>query len=374
MNSQFDAIVVGGGVIGGSIAYNLSKRGFKVLVLEKNCLASESSGAAGGMLAAQSEFQGSREWFEFALKSREMFPRLAVEIKEASGIDIDLINNGMLSVSLNEQDQKENKHLLKIQQQYGEQAEWLTAHEVREIEPTLSEAITGGLFFEKDGQVEASKLSLGFFKSSETRGVVVKEYVEVHDFHFMGGKVNGVITTAGDFFSETIVVAGGAWSEKLLSSTGLQLDTYPVKGECFSVVTDQPLLRSTIFSHGCYLIPKKEGRLIVGATVKPKLDNKKVSIEGIFSLMEKAKVLLPTIENAEFERAWAGIRPQTADGLPYIGEHPTYKGLFIATGHFRNGILLSPITGEVIADMVEGKPTTLNMTSFGVDRLMKALT
>jgi len=374
MNSKYDAIVVGGGVIGGSIAYSLSKRGFKVLVLEKNRLASESSGAAGGMLAAQSEFNGSSEWFEFALKSREMFPTLAVEIKEASGIDIELINKGMFKVGLNEREQQENKQLMAIQRQYGEQANWLTSNEVRKKEPALSEAITGALFYEKDGQVDASKLSLGFLKSAETRGAVVKEDVEVHDFHFLSGKVTGVVTTAGDFFSETIVVAGGAWSEKLLSTTGLQLGTYPVKGECFSVVTDQPLLRSTIFSHGCYLVPKKEGRLIVGATVKPQLDNKKVSIEGIFSLMEKAKVLLPTIENAEFERAWAGIRPQTADGLPYVGEHPMYKGLFIATGHFRNGILLSPMTGEVIADMVEGKPTTLNMTSFEVDRLMKALT
>jgi glycine oxidase len=373
MSYGYDAIVVGGGVNGGAVAYNLAKRGVKVLLLEKDRLASKSSGAAAGMLAAQAELDGEGPLFQLARKSRAMFTKLEDEIKETSGIDIELINKGMLKVALNEQEQKEYKRIIAIQQESGEQADWLTGEEVRRKELALSDAVTGAMYLEKDGQVEAPQLTLGFLKSAAALGAVIKEHVEVHSFHFARGKITGVVTNEGDFTSENVIVTGGAWSKKLLSETGLQLETYPVKGECFSVVTHRPLLSSTIFSHGCYLVPKKGGRIIVGATVKPKTFNQTVTVEGISLLMERATRLMPSIVEAEWEQAWAGIRPQTADGLPYIGEHPAYKGLFVATGHFRNGILLSPITGEIIADLVERKPTSVDLTPFRVNRPVEIL-
>jgi glycine oxidase len=371
MSYVYDAIVVGGGVIGGAIAYNLAKRGGKILLLEKDRLASKSSGAAAGMLGAQAEMDAEGSLFQLARKSREMFPKLACEIKETSGIDIELINKGTLKVALNEQQQQEYKRLTAIQQQSGEQADWLTGVEVRRKEPAITEAIKGAIYFANDGQVEATQLTLGFLNSAATCGVVIKEFVEVYDLQLSKGKVIGVVTNEGNFASENVIVAGGAWSNKLLSKTGLELDIYPVKGECFSVATQSQLLTTTVFSPSCYLVPKKGGRIIVGATVKPRTFNQKVTVEGISILIEQAKKLMPSIIEAEWERAWAGIRPQTGDGLPYLGEHPVYKGLFIATGHFRNGILLSPITGEVVADMVEGKPTSLNLNPFRLDRLIK---
>jgi glycine oxidase len=374
MSNTYDAIVVGGGVIGGAIAYNLAKRGGKVLLLEKDRLASKASGAAAGMLGAQSEMDGDGPLFQLARKSRAMFTKIAEEIKETSGIDIGLINKGMLKVALNEQEQQEYKRIMAIQNQSGEQADWLTGEELRRKEPALSDAIKGAMYIEKDGQVEADQLTLGFLKSAAASGVVIKEYVEVYEFQLSKGKVEGVVTNQGIFTSENVIVAGGAWSQKLLSETGLQLDTYPVKGECFSVVTHRQMLFTTIFSHGCYLVPKKGGRIIVGATVKPRTFDQKVSVSGISILLEQAKNLMPSIVEAEWERAWAGIRPQTVDGLPYLGEHPAYKGLYIATGHFRNGILLSPITGVVIADLIEGKPTSVNLEPFRVDRLVRQLT
>ena len=374
MSNTYDAIVVGGGVIGGAIAYNLAKRGGKVLLLEKDRLASKSSGAAAGMLGAQSEMDGDGPLFQLARKSRAMFPKIAEEIKETSGIDIGLINKGMLKVALTEQEQQEYKRIMAIQNQSGEQADWFTGEELRRKEPALSDAIKGAMYIEKDGQVEADQLTLGFLKSAAASGVVIKEYVEVYDFQLSKGKVEGVVTNQGIFTSENVIVAGGAWSQKLLLETGLQLDTYPVKGECFSVVTHRQMLSTTIFSHGCYLVPKKGGRIVVGATVMPRTFNQKVSLNGISILLEQAKNLMPSIVEAEWERAWAGIRPQTIDGLPYLGEHPAYKGLYIATGHFRNGILLSPITGVVIADLIEGKSTSENLEPFRVDRLVRQLT
>lgn len=371
MSYIYDAIVVGGGVIGGSIAYNLAKRGGKVLLLEKGRLASQSSGAAAGMLGAQAEMDTESSLFQLAKKSREMFPKLAGEIKEMSGVDIELINEGMLKVALNEQQRQQYEHLIAIHRKSGEQADWMTGHEVRSKEPSLSDGIKWAMYLANDGQVEASQLTLGFLHSAKAYGVVIKEFVEVFDFQVSKGKVIGVVTNEGNFASDKVIVAGGAWSNKLLLKTGLELDIYPVKGECFSVITQSTLLTTTVFSPDCYLVPKKGGRIIVGATVKQRTFNPKVTVEGISFLMQQATKLLPSIIEAEWEGAWAGIRPQTGDGLPYLGEHPVFKGLFVATGHFRNGILLSPITGEVIADMVEGKPASLNLKHFRLDRLIK---
>lgn len=374
MSDVYDAIVIGGGVNGGSVAYNLAKRGHKVLLLEKDRLAGKSSGAAAGMLAAQAELDGEGPLFQLARESRSKFIKLAAELKEISGIDIELINKGMLKIAMNEEENKVYKQIIATQQQNGEQADWLTGDDVRRKEPALDNVVTGAMYIEKDGQVEARQLTVGFLKSASILGVDIKEYVEVYSFLFSNGKVSGVVTNEGVFNSENVIVTGGAWSNKLLSPTGLQLETYPVKGECFSVLTHRPLLSSTIFSHGCYLVPKKGGRTIVGATVNPNTFNEKVTIAGISLLMENAKRLVPSIADAEWEEAWAGIRPQTADGLPYLGEHPEYKGLFVATGHFRNGILLSPVTGEIIADLVERKPTLVNVDPFRVDRSVKELT
>lgn len=368
MNKTYDAIIIGGGVNGGAIAFNLAKRGRKVLLLEKDQLASKASGAAAGMLGAQAELDGEGPLFQLARTSRSMFSGLADELKMMSGIDIELMNKGMLRLALTDREQQEHYRISKIHKQHGEFAEMLTGEEARKKEPALSDEVMGAMYLDKDGQVAAPQLALGFLRSASALGAVIKEYVEVHSFYFSTGKITGVATNEGDFMSANVVVTGGAWSEKLLKKTGLQLETYPVKGECFSVLTETPLLSSTIFTQNCYLVPKKDGRIIVGATVIPNTFNEQVTIEGLSFLMEKAKKLVPSISQCEWERAWTGIRPHTADGLPYLGEHPDYKGLFIATGHFRNGILLSPITGEVMTDLIEGKSPSIDISSFRVDR------
>ncbi|WP_404406365.1 glycine oxidase ThiO [Jeotgalibacillus malaysiensis] len=371
MNKTYDAIVVGGGVIGGAIAFNLSKRGMKVLLLEKDRLAGKASGAAAGMLGAQAELDGESPLFQLARTSRALFGNLADELKMTSGVEIELVEKGMLRLALTERDLQEHQRISKIHKQNGETAELLTGKEARKREPALSNEVIGAMYLEKDGQVSAPQLSLGFLKSASALGCVIKEGLEVYSLHFSNGKITGVTTNKGDFMSSNVVVTGGAWSEKLLTKTGLQLNMYPVKGECFSVRTEAPLLTSTIFTPGCYLVPKKDGRIIVGATVLPNTFNQKVTLEGIFSLMENARKLVPSISQGEWEKAWTGIRPQTADGLPYLDEHPDYKGLFIATGHFRNGILLSPITGEVMADLIEGKSPAVDLSSFRLDRLTR---
>lgn len=366
---RYDAIVIGGGVNGCAVAYNLAKRGKRVVLLEKDRIGSKSSGAAAGMIAAQTELDEDGPLFSLARKSRSMFKNLAIELREVSGVDIELVDKGMYKVALTEEQEEELKGIIQIQTRLGEKAEWLTASELRLKEPALSTEVRGAMYVPKDGHVSAPQLTLAFASSAATLGAEVKEFIDVYSIEYENGQVKGVRTNEGLFSSENIIVCTGAWSKKLVEHTEIEIDAYPVKGECFSVKTHKPLVTGSIFSHGCYIVPKKGGRVIVGATVKPHTFDQKVTIDGVSTLMEKAIKLVPEIANAEWEKAWAGIRPQTGDGLPYIGEHPTIQGLFIATGHFRNGILLAPVTGELLADYVERKPIDEKIISaFRIDR------
>lgn len=170
-------------------------------------------------------------------------------------------------------------------------------------------------------------------------------------------------------------MTSGAWTARLLRNLGVRLPVYPVKGELFSVLSRRPLLNATLFSEGCYIVPKKGGRIIVGATMCEHSYDRFVSFEGIRMLMEKAKRLLPSIAEAEWETAWAGLRPQTPDGLPYMGEHPEIRGLYAAAGHFRNGILLSPLTGKWMADLVLGRGRNRDLPAeLRLDRAMASVT
>ncbi|WP_063860214.1 glycine oxidase ThiO [Paenibacillus sp. Soil724D2] len=354
MKHMNDVIIVGGGVIGSSIAYNLAKRGQSVLLLERGRLGMEASSAAAGMLGAQSEMEDTGPLFQWARQSRAMFPQLSEELKALTGIDIGLVREGLLNVALSDVQEQELRAREKLQRAAGEQAEWLSAAAAAKLEPALSGATRGALYLPGDGQVEAPLLAATFAQAARVLGAKVQEFAQVQGLLTERGRAVGVMTSEGPLYSDHVVVAAGTWSGQLMAGIGVDLPVYPVKGECFSVLTTKPLPRKTLFTTGCYIVPKAGGRLLVGATVVPNSYDRKVSLAGLAELMDRARMLMPVLGEAEWEKAWSGLRPQTADGLPYIGKVPAYDGLYAACGHYRNGILLSPITGKVIADFVLG--------------------
>ncbi|WP_052353724.1 glycine oxidase ThiO [Neobacillus jeddahensis] len=370
VENSFDVAIIGGGIIGSSIAFQLAKRGRKVVILEKDRVACQASSAAAGMLAAQAELEEDGHLFQLALKSQAMFASLSTELVEYSGIDIELVNKGMTKIAETEEIALDIKKQVIFQRKWDPMITWLDAKEIRVLEPSLSQSVAGGMYLPNDGHVQPAKLTQAFAKAAEYFGAVIREQTEVLSFIFENGQVKGVNTTNGVIHSEQVVVASGAWSAKLLRESGLDIHVYPVKGECFSVRAEKQLINTTIFSDKrCYLVPKRNGEIYIGATmIEHSLDNK-VTPEGIATLIERATQLVPQIKEAAWERVWSGIRPQTADGTPYIGEHPNWKGLFVAAGHFRNGILLSPITGVVVADLLTGKILDQNeLSAFRLDR------
>ncbi|MFC5446977.1 glycine oxidase ThiO [Paenibacillus aestuarii] len=354
-------LIVGGGVIGCAIAYYLAKRGQAVTVLERGRAGAEASAAAGGMLGAQSEMEDTGPLFQWARRSRGMFPQLARELKDLTGIDIGLVREGLLNVALSDAQEEELRAREKLQCAAGEPAEWLSAAAAARLEPALSQDVRGALYLPEDGQVEAPLLAQAFAQAARLLGANVQEFAHVQGLLIEQGRAVGVMTSEGPLYSERVVVASGAWSGTLLAGIGVELPVFPVKGECFSVITPQPVLRKTLFTPGCYIVPKAGGRLLVGASVVPGSYDRKVSLAALAELMERAKQLMPAIGQAEWERAWSGLRPQTLDGLPYIGRVPGCDGLYAACGHYRNGILLSPITGKVVADMVAGDTSGVDL-------------
>lgn len=373
MKNTFDVAIIGGGINGSSIAYQLSKLGKKVVILEKGTLACEASSAAAGMLAAQAEIEHDGPFFQLALKSQAMFPSIANELLEYAGIDIEFVNKGMLKIAETEELASELKSQVLFQQNWDSSIQWLDATQVREMEPALSPTVAGAMFLPNDGHVQPAKLSLAFAKAAEHFGAEIRENTEVLSFICENGVVKGINTSAGAVYCEQVVAAAGAWAADLMKNTGINLTVYPVKGECFSVKPDKPIIHATIFSDKrCYFVPKRNGEIYIGATVVENTFDKQVTAGGISTLVEQAVKLIPQLKDAPWERVWAGLRPQTGDGIPYIGEHPEIKGLFVAAGHYRNGILLSPLTGKLTAQLLTGQVEDGQfLSAFRIDRSQK---
>jgi len=366
---RFDAIVIGGGVIGCSIAFHLSKLKKKVLLLERQQIGCEASSAAAGMLSVQAELKAEDPLFEGARLSRDMFPAIASELRELTHIDIELIHNGQLKLAENEAQAEAFKMIANWQRSVDEDAIWLDREALLRLEPCLSKHILGALYFPNEGQVYAPHLTQGFAKAAALLGTQIQEYCDVQDLLISNTEVQGVRTNMGNYYSDAVIVATGAWSSQWLPEELQQSDEfYPIKGEAFSLKTRYPPITRTIFTKDCYVVPKRGGELYVGATMKKHTFEKSVSLEGLSILMNKVKTLLPVISTATVQHFWSGIRSTTQDGRPYLDEHPQTQRLFFATGHYRNGILLSPITGKIMAELITEQALSVDLAPFRFNR------
>lgn len=351
MRTTYDAIIIGGGVIGCSIAYELSKQKKRVLLLEKETIGSKASSAAAGMLGAEMEFETNHPLYLLAKESRDSFSSLSQELFNVCGIDIELIQEGIYELAFTEEEAVDLKREASKRQDQGEEVFWVPAQDLLRKEPSISSLVKGTLFYAKDAQVSPVKLTQAFYQSAKILGAEVREHTSVVQLLQTGNRVTGVVTTKETFQADSVIVACGVWSSDLEPS----LKMVPVKGECLSFKTQRPLLTGTVKYKNCYLVPKRENRIFVGATSTPHVFDEEVTFSGLFELMEKAKQIVPELSGASFEKAWGGIRPQTESGIPYIGPSPHKEGLILATGHYRNGILLSAITGKRIADYMESE-------------------
>ncbi|KAA6453282.1 glycine oxidase ThiO [Bacillus swezeyi] len=350
MKKRYETVVVGGGIIGASIAYHLAKAGIKTAVFESGEIGQKATRAAAGMLGAHAECDKPGTFFEFARASQKAYQRLEAELKQISGIDIRRRDGGIIKLAFSKSDRERLMQMAVL-----DSAEWLTPGEVFEKEPYAAKGILGANFIQDDVHVEPVSVCRAFAKGAKLSGADIFEYTPVTSIETGPGAVT-VKTASGEAEAEHAVIASGVWSGVFFKQLGLNKRFYPVKGECLSVWNEGIPLNRTLYHDHCYIVPRHSGKLVVGATMKPGDWNEQPELGGIEAVIKKAKTMLPEIEKMKIDQCWAGLRPETEDGNPYIGRHPENGRILFAAGHFRNGILLAPATGAMITDMILGRP------------------
>lgn len=364
MPQQFDVIVVGGGVIGLSSAWRLAQSGRQVLLLDSGPLGSEASSAAAGMLGAQLEVKHPGSFYHLCLESRSLYQKFVDELLAQTGIDPELTHNGILKLART----AEEADVLQRQRQWqikeGARAEWADASSVQRAEPDLAPCL-GALSLPDDSNVQAPLL-VRALSAAVHHTCTVKEGTPATDIVAQPGGGFTVATPAAAYQATTVVVAAGAWAQRLLAPFNLSISIQPVKGQLLSIRPRRGhRLKSTVVTPDVYMVPKRDGSIVVGATEERGAGfNRDVTIDAMHQLMAAVISVAPGLADSIFARSWMGLRPGSANGEPWIGEHPAVPGLHVAVGHFRNGILLSAVTGQMIVASVEGKPVPGHWRAF----------
>ena len=362
-----DVVIIGGGVIGLAIARALALRGVRdVLLVERNSLGGESSSAAAGMLAPQAEANRAHEFFYLTCQSRDLYPAFASALLEETGIDIELETTGTLYLAFTEHDADELERRYEWQTRAGLPLEKLSTAAVRELEPAIREDVRAALKFPLDTQVENRRLLSALTSANEQLGVRMETGTAVTSLRIERDQVCGIETSRGFIASNSVVIAAGAWSSLLTSDKALpNLRIKPVRGQMLCFEANPQIARHVVYSPRGYIVPRRDGRLLAGSTTEQAGFEKRVTAAGIHSILSAALEISPRMASLPMTDSWAGLRPRAADTLPVLGPCAEIAGVFYATGHYRNGILLAPITGEIIARAIVDNafPETLNIFS-----------
>jgi glycine oxidase len=364
-----DAIVVGGGVIGCSIAWRLSQFGLKVTLIERGQVGREASWAAAGMLGPHSEARGLDSMFELCLKSREMYPSFAAELKDATGIDPEYRDEGGFFVSTTESDQEYERRFASWQIEAGLGPVRVPVEDVRSSEPEVTSPLLSAIFIPGDHQIENRLLMKALDHVLKQSPVTIIEGQEVTSLVMDSEGIAGVACSGNRYESRQVVLAAGCWSSALARQVGLNVDVTPALGQMLAVVG--PSLNHVVHSTDCYLVPRLGGRLLIGATVDYVGYEKKLTAGAIHSLITAATRLVPGVTKAEVVETWSGLRPDTGDHLPIIGPSGI-RGLTLATGHFRNGILLAPVTAQLVTETIESGRVPAELAPFSVERFNRS--
>jgi glycine oxidase len=368
-------IIIGAGVIGLGIAWRLASRA-AVTVFDRGKAGAGASHAAAGMLAACCEAEpGEEALVALGRDSQARWPSFAEELGRATGIDVELRREGTLVLALTADDQATIAHHLEFQRQLNLPLEWLSAAATRAREPRLAGKIAGALFSPEDHQVDNRKLAQALHVAAERSGVEIREHQPVKELLVQGGQARGVMLDDGTSVpADIVVLAAGAWSRGI---GGLPPDrrppVRPIKGQMLSLRMDPaaPLLSHVLWAPGVYLVPRRDGRLIVGATVEEKGFDDTITAGGLLTLLEAAWRAIPAVEELPVDEIWVGHRPGSRDDAPILGPGPL-DGLFYATGHHRNGILLAPVTADAMARLILDEVVEPAIKPFGLERFLPA--
>jgi len=356
-----DVVVVGGGAIGCATAYYLAREGASVTLLERGELGSGATGAAAGMLAALSDEGGDRgaAFQSLCLDSLALYESVLAALAP-TGIDLRYGRAGVLHLALDDAEATGLRRRYEAQKPLAPASRWLGAGEIAAVEPGASGKAVAALLSPDEHYLDPQRLVLAWAAAARGEGVQIETQAPLRRFLRRGERLRGVV--AGDgvdvvYEADAVVIAAGAWTAALAQRLGVAIPVRPVRGQMLSLAGPAPPLRHVIWGAAGYLVPREAGQTFVGATVEDAGFRARTTAAGEAGLRRAAAALAPALKDAPLRRAWSGLRPASKDGLPIMGTLPGWSNAWVAAGHFRNGILLAPISGQLMAKSVRaGRP------------------
>jgi glycine oxidase len=343
-------VIVGAGLIGSLSALRLAEAGAEVEVLERAVPGAEASSAAAGILAAQSEAVGDDPRFALTLASRDLHASLATQLRAQVGVDVGHRVCGVTEAARDDAHLQELAHRVQWQRAKGLHAELLDAAGLRAVEPSLADTFVGGAHFPDDGALDPGRLVKAVAQAAARAGVRFRSGVTVRGVRVESGVARGVDTDAGLVEGDVVVVAAGAWSGMVGGALRDPALVRPARGQLVALEVRPVPLNGVVFVREGYLVPRAEGEVIAGSTLEFVGYERGVTARGLSRVLDLATRTAPRLADAVVARSWSNFRPHSADGAPVVGVGEA-KGLLVATGHHRSGIVLAPITAEIVRDL-----------------------
>ena len=365
-----DLLIVGGGVAGLAVAWEAASLGMGVSVVDRGRLGGGSTHAAAGMLSPLDEVHRGHAMLGFAASGLRAYPEWVAELEAVSGLSAEYRGGGKLTTAVTEGDVAPLMGLQRVASDHGFRAEWIEPAELCSIAPGLNGSLLGGLLAPDECRVDNRALAQVLTEACRRRGVSLHpESPPVRSVLVVGGRARGLELENGRVVhGGSVLVAAGAWAANL-GGLPRPLPVRPFRGQMLAVRPTTPPSSSVLASTDVYLVPREDGRLLVGATVEDVGFSEANTVEGVAGLLGAALTLVPSLAASPIVEIWSGLRPGTSDGLPILGADPEVEGLYYATGHFRSGILLAPVTGKVFREIFTDGRSSLLPPELSASRL-----
>ena len=363
-------LVIGGGIIGCAAAYELAKAGCAVTVLERATPGAEASGAAAGLLLPLGD-SADTQYARLAMESWRRYPETVRELRDRTGVDVEYVTRGTIHTLATAEDVRTAEARLRHAWAREIGIEAWDAADLRSHEPALSTEVRGAMFVRGDHWVNNQRLVVAYAQAAVSAGVSLCTGAAVTRVIVEDDHARGVVVDGERHDADAVLLAAGAWTGELAASFGGRLRVEPRRGQMIALTHVPPVLTHAVHSDDVYLIPRASGELLIGATVEKVGFQRSVTAAGVARLLASAIALVPALGNLAISRTWYGFRPWAPDSMPIIGPWPGIQGLWVATAHYRSGILLAPITARLVTEMMTHGRPSLDIDDFLPRRFIK---
>jgi glycine oxidase len=371
--ASYDVAIIGGGIIGGSIAFELARHKLRVVLFDSNELGREASWAAAGMLSPAPDSPDSIPLVPLARASLELYPAFVAAVEDASGLKAGFRRDGALELLFAGDAERELSTLIALHHGLGIASEPLSAADVLELEPQVGREVRAAALLPDEACVDNRALTAAVLTAAAARGVTIRGNSGVTAVVREGRRCTGVIAEGNRISAGSVVVAAGCYSASI-DGLATYAPTHPVRGQMVALLSPTARLQRVVRSERGYIVPRDDAhpqKLVTGSTLENVGFEKKMTASGIEQILSAAMEIVPGLKDAEIVETWCGLRPGTPDHLPVLG--PTdVEGLLVATGHYRNGILLAPVTAKLIREWIVDKRVSLNVEPFNPLRFLEA--